>query len=183
MRVDTCAVKGVLLITPEIHRDHRGWFARTFDLEAYAGLGIGTRFVQHNQSRSWHGVIRGLHVRGGRGEAKVVRCVAGTVVDFVVDLRPTSSTFMRTARFRLDADEQQQIYLPPLVAHGYQVVSDQADVAYLHSEVYEPGADLSFAWNDPDLGLDWPVADAIVSARDAQAPRVRDVDLHEVFSL
>jgi dTDP-4-dehydrorhamnose 3,5-epimerase len=137
--------------------------------------------VQHNQSRSAKGVLRGVHVRGGAGETKLVRCASGTIIDNVVDLRPWSPTYLHSEQFVLDDVEMQHLYLPPFVAHGFQVVSDHADVCYLHSRPYEPGADLSIAWNDPDLALEWPLPDPVISARDADAPRLRDVDLAAAF--
>ena len=181
MNVDETSIDGVFLITPVVHGDDRGWFARTFDEETCAAAGIETHYVQHNQSRSVHRVLRGLHVRGGASEWKIVRCASGAIVDHVVDLRPASPTFMRTMRVELDERSQQQLVLPPGVAHGFQVVSAAADIAYLHSRAYVPGEDLAFAWNDPDLDLDWPLADPIVSDRDAAAPRIADVDLDAAF--
>jgi dTDP-4-dehydrorhamnose 3,5-epimerase len=151
------------------------------DLAWLEELGLETNFVQQNQSRSVHRVLRGIHVRGGVGEAKLVRCASGSIVDHVVDLRPWSPTYLRTERLVLDDVGMHHLYLPPFVAHGFQVTSDRADVCYHHSRSYEPGADLSFAWNDPDLALEWPVPDPIVSERDAEAPLVRDVDLSRAF--
>ncbi|WP_040491418.1 dTDP-4-dehydrorhamnose 3,5-epimerase [Ilumatobacter nonamiensis] len=181
MMVTETSIVNVHLITPVVHDDARGWFARTFDEATCAGAGIETRYVQQNQSRSTRGVLRGMHVRGGAGEWKIVRCASGRIVDQVVDLRPDSPTFMRSLRVDLDDRAQQQLVLPPHVAHGFQVVSDTADIAYLHSRAYVPGDDLAFAWNDPDLDLDWPLADPVVSERDAAAPRISEVDLATAF--
>jgi dTDP-4-dehydrorhamnose 3,5-epimerase len=176
------AIDGVHVFSSPQHADERGWFCRTLDLAWLDELGLDSRFVQQNQSRSMHRVLRGIHVRGGAGEAKLVRCASGSIVDNVIDVRPWSPTYLRTAQFVLDDIGMQHLYLPPFVAHGFQVTSPQADVCYHHSRPYEAGADLSFAWDDPDIGFTWPLADPIVSARDAEAPRLRDVDLDAVFS-
>jgi dTDP-4-dehydrorhamnose 3,5-epimerase len=175
------SIDGVHLFGSTQHRDERGWFCRTLDLAWLAELGLDTEFVQHNQSRSVRRVLRGIHVRGGAGEAKLVRCASGSIVDNVVDLRPWSPTYLRTEQFVLDDVGMHHLYLPPFVGHGFQVTSDGADVCYLHSRPYEPGADLSIAWNDPELALEWPLADPIISDRDAAAPLLRDVDLDAAF--
>lgn len=167
--IRSTSIGGVFLILPRPIADERGFFSRTLDLEWLRAAGLESTFVHHNQSRSGHGVVRGLHVRGGRGEVKLVRCAHGAIVDFVVDVRPWSPTFRHVERFRLDDVSLEQLYLPPFVAHGYQVISDQADVCYLHSRPYEPGADLAIAWNDASLALDWPIEPARPSASDNSA--------------
>lgn len=175
------SIEGVHLFSSARHGDERGWFTRTLDLAWLDGLGLDSRFVQHNQSRSVRRVLRGLHVRGGAGESKLVRCARGAVVDHVVDLRPWSPSFLRTERFVLDDEQSQHLYLPPFVAHGFQVVSEHADICYLHSRAYVPDADISIAWNDPGLALEWPILDPILSERDAAAPKLADVDLGAAF--
>jgi dTDP-4-dehydrorhamnose 3,5-epimerase len=179
--VRSTSIDGVFVLTPRPVPDDRGWFTRTLDLEWCRAAGLETTFVQHNQSRSHHGVLRGLHVRGGRGETKLVRCSRGSVVDFVVDTRPWSPTYRWVERVELDDVTHRHLYLAPFVAHGFQVVSGEADVCYLHSRPYEPGADLAVAWDDPSLGLDWPVDPPIVSDRDARAPRLAELDFDAAF--
>lgn len=179
--VRSTSIDGVYLMTPRAVPDDRGWFTRTLDLDWCRDAGLESSFVQHNQSRSHHGVLRGLHVRGGRGETKLVRCARGAVVDFVVDTRPWSPTFRRVERFDLDDVAHHHLYLAPFVAHGFQVVSDDADVCYLHSRSYEPGADLAIAWDDPTLALAWPIDPPIVSERDAGAPGLDEIDLDAAF--
>ena len=180
--VRATSIPGVVLLTPTPVADERGFFTRTLDLAWLDDAGLETRFVHHNQSRSLHGVLRGLHVRGGRGEVKLVRCARGTIVDHVVDTRPWSPTFRRVERVELDDVALQHLYLPPFVAHGFQVTSAEADVCYLHSRPYEPGADLALAWDDPSLGIAWPVQPPVVSARDAASPRLDEVDLAALFT-
>jgi dTDP-4-dehydrorhamnose 3,5-epimerase len=175
------AIDGVFAFRPAPFTDDRGWFARTLDLDWCERRGLETRFVQHNQSRSTRGVLRGLHVRAGRGETKLVRCARGRVVDHVVDARPWSPTFGRSERFVLDDEAMLHLYLPPFVAHGFQVVSEVADICYLHSRPYETGADLSVHWDDPALALDWPIRPPIVSERDAAAPPLADAGLAAAF--
>ena len=179
--VRATSIPGVMLITPTPIIDERGFFSRTLDLDWLEAAGLWTHFVHHNQSRSRRGVVRGLHVRVGGGEVKLVRCARGSIVDYAVDTRPWSSTFRRIERFVLDDVELAQLYLPPFVAHGFQVVSDEADVCYLHSRPYEPGADLALAWDDPTLGIEWPIDPPMVSARDSGSPRLEDVDLAALF--
>jgi dTDP-4-dehydrorhamnose 3,5-epimerase len=174
-------IQGVMLITPTPIVDERGFFSRTLDIGWLDALGLCTQFVHHNQSRSRRGVLRGLHVRSGAGEVKLVRCARGSIVDYAVDTRPWSPTFRRVERFVLDDVDLRQLYLPPFVAHGFQVVSAEADVCYLHSRPYEPGADLALAWDDPTLGIDWPIEPPLVSERDSGSPRLGNVDLAALF--
>jgi len=175
------AIHDVFLIVPQPIHDERGWFTRTLDLDWCRDAGLGSEFVHHNQSRSPRGVLRGLHVRAGDGETKLVRCARGAIVEHVVDTRPWSPTFRHVERIELDDVELVQLYLPPFVAHGFQVVSEIADVCYLHSRPYEPGADLSIAWNDPSLDLDWPILPPLTSARDGSAPLLEAIDFETVF--
>jgi dTDP-4-dehydrorhamnose 3,5-epimerase len=179
--VHATSIDGVFVFTPRPVRDERGFFVRTLDLDWCREAGLETDFVQHNQSRSRRAVLRGLHVRGGRGETKLVRCARGSLVDHVIDTRPWSPTFRRVARFELDDVLHHHLYLAPFIAHGFQVVSDEADVCYLHSEPYEPESDLAFAWDDPSLELDWPIEPPVLSERDANAPRLDEVDLDAAF--
>jgi dTDP-4-dehydrorhamnose 3,5-epimerase len=180
--VHPTSIPGVVVLTPTPIVDERGFFSRTLDLTWLADHGLETEFVQHNQSRSARGVLRGLHVRGGRSEVKLVRCARGTVVDHVVDTRPWSPTYRRVERFVLDDAAMAHLYLPPFVAHGYQVTSAEADICYLHSRPYEAGADLALAWDDPTLAIDWPIHPVTVSERDAGSPRLDDVDLEALFT-
>ena len=174
-------IEGVHRFVPTPVHDERGFFSRSFDVEWCRSAGLETVFVQHNQSRSGRGVLRGLHVRAGASEAKLVRCAHGAIVDFVVDVRPWSDTYRRVERFELDDATMTHLYLPPFVAHGFQVVSSTADVCYMHSRPYEPGADLAIAWDDPTLRIPWPISPPILSERDASARRLDDLDLSTLF--
>lgn len=139
--------------------------------DSWAEAGIDhRRFVQANQSRSSHRTLRGLHLRAGPGEAKVVRCARGRMFDVVVDLRPRSPEFGRWERFLLDDEDHVQVYVPPGCGHGFQVLSDICDVCYLHDRYYEPALDVAVAWDDEDLAVAWPLPDPILSERDRTAP-------------
>ena len=171
MRVSETSLPGVRRIEPEPRRDDRGFFVRVMSADLWAEAGIDhARFVQANQSRSRHRTLRGLHLRAGPGEAKTVRCARGRIFDVVVDLRPASPTFGRWERFILDDDAHVQVYIPPGCAHGFQVLSADCDVCYLHDQFYEPGLDVAVAWDDPDIAVVWPLGDPILSERDRSAP-------------
>jgi dTDP-4-dehydrorhamnose 3,5-epimerase len=176
MQISDAAIHGVKTIEPRPIPDERGYFMRVFDAETHASAGIDhTRFVQENQSRSRHRVIRGLHCRTNLTEAKLVRCAAGEIYDVVADLRPWSPTFGRWERFILDDRRHLQVFIPPGCAHGFQVLSESADVCYRVDSVYDPSLDLAVAWDDPDLAVHWPLSDPLVSARDRAAPRLKQI--------
>ena len=170
MTVEGCTIDGVFAFRPIIHHDDRGWFSRTLETADLARHGLNQTWSQHSQSRSRRGVLRGLHVRAGIGEAKMFRCARGAVFEIVVDVRPWSASFMVTEEFRVDDDSMTHLYLPRGVAHGFQAVSDFADVCYLHEAMYEPGSDIAFAWNDPRFDIAWPITPPILSNGDTDAP-------------
>ncbi|MCL3819890.1 dTDP-4-dehydrorhamnose 3,5-epimerase family protein [Aeromicrobium wangtongii] len=172
MRVETTSLHDVLLFVPEPFQDERGWFSRTFDTAIFDAAVTGVRaadFTQDSQSRSHRGVVRGMHGRGGRGEAKLVRCAHGSVLDVLVDIRPDSPTFGQQAAFELDDVRLAHLYVPPGLLHGYQVTSDAADVCYRIDRPHAPGEDIGVAFDDPDLAIAWPEPITIVSARDRAA--------------
>jgi dTDP-4-dehydrorhamnose 3,5-epimerase len=160
----------VLLFLPTPHRDDRGLFTRTFDTAIAAEYGLAPEtFVQDSQSRSVRGVLRGLHGRSGRGEAKLVRCAHGAVHDVLVDIRPDSPTFGRAAAFRLDDVDFAHLYVPPGFLHGFQALTDIADVCYRIDKPHDPTEDVAVRYDDPDLAIDWPLAVSLISDRDAAA--------------
>jgi dTDP-4-dehydrorhamnose 3,5-epimerase len=170
MQVTTAAVHGLLVFTPTPHRDERGFFSRTFDAETARAHGVDPhRFSQDSVSRSARGVIRGLHLRSGKGEAKLVRCSYGAVFDVVVDLRPDSPTFLRWESFELRDDTCRSIYIPAGCAHGFQALSEPADVAYRIDRPHDPTEDVAIAFDDPQLGIPWPLPPTLVSERDRTA--------------
>jgi dTDP-4-dehydrorhamnose 3,5-epimerase len=169
------SLSGMVVIEPEVHRDGRGFFAETYRAERLAELGIAEDWVQDNQSRSTRGVLRGMHFSVGGGQAKLVRCARGAILDVAVDLRRGSPTYGRWDAVRLDDATLRAVYLPVGFAHGFVVVSDVADVVYKCSGYYDEQLERGFVWDDPDVGIRWPDVDVEVSERDAGAPRLREI--------
>ena len=164
-------VADALLLTPTPHTDERGFFCRTFDADVVRMAGIDpAAFVQDSLSRSARGVVRGMHVRGGKGEAKLVRCSYGAIFDVIVDLRPDSPTYRNWAGFELRDEEQTSLYVPAGCAHGFQALTDPADVSYRIDRVHDPAEDVAIAFNDPELAIRWPLPVAAMSQRDLLAP-------------
>ncbi len=164
-------VPGLLTIRPHPIVDDRGWFMRAFSAREYAEAGIHqASLVQENHSRSRHGVLRGLHTRAELSEAKLVRVARGRIFDVAVDLRPASPTFLQWRSFVLDDEEHLQVRIPAGCAHGFQVLSDAADVCYKVDAPYDPALDVTIAWNDPELAIGWPLGNPVLSVRDRQAP-------------
>jgi len=166
---------GPLLLEPQVHGDERGFFVECYRANALAGLGVHDSFVQHNQSRSGRGVVRGIHFSIGVGQAKLVRCARGSILDVVVDLRRGSPTFGEWEGHDLDDRALRQLYVPIGFGHGFCVTSDVADVVYMCSSYYDVEIERGIAYDDPDVGIEWPDIELSVSARDAEAPRMADV--------
>jgi dTDP-4-dehydrorhamnose 3,5-epimerase len=168
-------ITGALLFQPTPHVDERGFFCRTVDADVLRTAGIDIpAFVQHSLSRSARGVVRGLHVRRGAGEAKLVRCSYGAIFDVVVDLRPASPTYQNWESFELRDDEQVSLYVPAGCAHGFQARTDIADVSYMIDRAHDPAEDVSIAFDDPGLAIPWPLPVTMMSARDRLAPSLAD---------
>jgi dTDP-4-dehydrorhamnose 3,5-epimerase len=163
------------LFKPAPHVDERGFFCRTFDAEVVRAAGIDpAAFAQDSISRSARGVVRGLHVRRGDGEAKLVRCSYGAIFDVVIDLRPSSPTQGNWESFELRDDEQVTLYVPAGCAHGFQALTSPADVSYRIDRPHDPTEDVSIAFDDPELAVPWPLPPAARSARDRLAPPLAD---------
>jgi dTDP-4-dehydrorhamnose 3,5-epimerase len=160
---------GVFVVEPTIHQDDRGFFLEVYHAARYAAAGIPSRFVQDNHSRSVRGTLRGLHAQRRHPQGKLVRVVHGEVFDVVVDIRVGSPTFGRWIGVSLTAANFRQCWAPPGFAHGFCVLSDWAEVEYKCTEFYDPGDEIHLLWNDPDLGIRWPVAHPTLSAKDAGA--------------
>jgi dTDP-4-dehydrorhamnose 3,5-epimerase len=174
--VRATSIPEVLVIEPVVHRDGRGFFLETWRDERYRGAGIGGVFVQDNHSRSSRGTLRGLHAQMRRPQGKLVRVIEGEIFDVAVDIRAGSPTYRRWVGERLDAELFRQLWIPPGFAHGFCVLSDRAQVEYKCTEYYDASDEIAISWRDPDLAIEWPVADPLVSSRDAAAPRLRDVE-------
>lgn len=165
------AIAGAYLFEPTPHVDERGFFCRTFDREVVRSVGIDPDgFAQDSVSRSVRGVVRGMHLRSGAGEAKLVRCSSGEIFDVVVDLRPDSPTYRNREVFELSGQTQVTVYIPAGCAHGFQALTDPADVAYRIDRPHDPAEDVSIRFDDPELAIPWPLPASLMSERDRQAP-------------
>ena len=170
MKVTPTIFEGVVVLEPMAYHDDRGFFLETYRESAAAAWGLPLSFVQHNQSRSRRGVLRGLHLQQARPQGKLVRCVQGTIWDVVVDIQQASPTFGRWFGVELSDATHRQLYVPPGYAHGFQVLSDIADVVYLCTDYYQPEDEGGVRWNDPQLDITWPDRSPLLSAKDQALP-------------
>ncbi|MBA3263401.1 MAG: dTDP-4-dehydrorhamnose 3,5-epimerase [Thermoleophilaceae bacterium] len=169
-------LEGPVLIEPAVHGDARGFFFETYRKGAFAELGVHEEFVQDNHSRSRLGVLRGMHFQPG--QAKLVRCARGAILDAIVDMRPGSPSFGRWEAFPLDDEAHHQLYVPNGFAHGFCVTSELADVVYKVSTYYDPAVESGFRFDDPRVGIEWPAGlEFEVSARDREAPLLSELNL------
>ncbi len=176
MNIQETDIPGVLIVEPQIHGDARGWFKETWQARRYAEAGIEGPFVQDNMARSRHGILRGLHLQHPHAQGKLVQVVLGEVFDVAVDVRRGSPHFGRWVGVILSADNHRQLWVPPGFAHGYVVTSSEAIFSYKCTEYYHPETDLSIRWDDPDIGIDWPVVgQPSLSDKDAEALLLKDV--------
>ena len=167
-------LQGPVLLAPAVHGDERGFFVETFRESALSELGIAQAFVQDNQSRSRKGIVRGMHFQPG--QAKLVRCARGAILDVIVDIRRGSPQFGQREGVVLDDVEHRQLYVPDGFAHGFCVLSELADVTYKVSTYYDPSAESGFAFDDPEVGIEWPdTGELLASARDREAPSLADI--------
>ena len=167
----------VKLLRPQVHGDHRGFFMETWRRQDFIDAGIDADFVQDNHSKSSRGILRGLHYQVHDPQGKLVRAVAGSIFDVAVDLRRSSPRFGQWYGVELSAENKQLLWVPPGFAHGFYVLSDTAEVCYKCTTYYQPAHDRSLAWNDPDIGVAWPLHGEVgLSDKDRQAPRLRDAD-------
>ncbi|MBA2954250.1 dTDP-4-dehydrorhamnose 3,5-epimerase [Nocardioides sp. MAH-18] len=181
MRVETAELHDVLVFRPSPHRDARGFFTRTFDAEVAAAHGLDpASFVQDSQSRSSRGTLRGLHGRARGGEAKLVRCARGAILDVIVDARPESPTFGRHQGFTLDDEQHCVLYVPRGFLHGFQVLSEVADICYRIDRPHDSTDDVSVRYDDPDLAITWPLPVDTLSPRDESAGSWREMSAGHV---
>jgi dTDP-4-dehydrorhamnose 3,5-epimerase len=173
MKVTETRLDGVLIIEPVRHVDERGFFLETFHAERYlARAGISETFVQDNHSRSSRGVLRGIHAQNPQPQGKLIRVPRGRVYDVAVDIDPASATFRQWVGVTLSDENAQQLWIPPGYGHGFLVLSDVADLEYKCTDYYAPDNEIGVVWNDPDLRIDWPITDPIVSEKDRMLPRL-----------
>lgn len=169
---------GLILIKPRIFTDARGFFIESYKKRDFAKAGIPDEFVQDNHSKSAKGVLRGFHYqRGAMAQGKLVRCISGSMLDVGVDIRPGSPTFGKWASVELSAANAHMIYLPPGFAHAFQVLSGTAELIYKCTVEYSPGDEGGIRWNDPEIGVSWPIKAPLLSDRDAAMPLLKDAKL------
>ena len=175
MKISHTKLKGCVIIEPHVFGDERGFFLETFQAVRYEQeAGIDLPFFQDNHSRSARGVIRGLHFQKTKPQGKLVRVVRGEVYDVAVDIRKGSATFGEWEGIILSEDNKKQVWVPPGFAHGFIVLSDTADFEYKCTDYYDPYDEGCILWNDPDLGIPWPVANPVLSTKDENAKRLVD---------
>jgi dTDP-4-dehydrorhamnose 3,5-epimerase len=177
MNVEKTKLDGVLVIKPETFEDTRGFFLESFNKDRYREAGINFDFVQDNHSHSTRGVLRGLHYQKTKPQGKLVRVVRGEVFDVAVDIRNGSKTFGQWEAIMLSEDNKTQFWVPPGFAHGFVVLSETADFEYKCTDYYDSSDENSLLWNDPDLDIDWPIKNPILSRKDSNALKLFDLKL------
>jgi dTDP-4-dehydrorhamnose 3,5-epimerase len=180
MRTLATELDGPLLIEPEVHGDDRGFFLESWNERRFAEAGIEARFVQDNHSRSARGVLRGIHYQLARPQGKLVRVTSGAVFDVALDLRRSSPQFGKWTGVELTAANKRMLWIPPGFGHGFLALEDGTDFLYKCTDFYSPSDERGIAWNDPAIGIDWPLADIapIVSERDSAAPTLADAEVY-----
>jgi dTDP-4-dehydrorhamnose 3,5-epimerase len=170
MKITKTPLPGVLLLEPKLHGDSRGFFLETYREDTLKDIGINERFVQDNHSRSARGILRGLHYQLTQPQGKLVRVATGAVYDVVVDVRNGSPTFGQWYGNTLDEETMRMMYIPPGFAHGFVVLSDIADFIYKCTDYYHPQSEQGILWNDPAIGIEWPITDVQLSEKDHNNP-------------
>ena len=174
MEILDLPLAGLKLIRPRVFADSRGYFVETYQQQRFANADLGQRFVQDNLSFSTRGVLRGLHYQYPTWQGKLVFAIAGEIFDVAVDIRRDSPTFGKWYGVILDDRKHEQLYIPPGFAHGFCVLSETARVMYKCTDFYAPGEEYTLVWNDPAIGIDWPVRDPVLSDKDAQGKLLKD---------
>lgn len=179
MKAIETALPGVLLLEPRVFGDTRGFFLESWNKQTFADLGLDLDFVQDNHSRSARGVLRGLHYQLHQPQGKLVRVVGGAVFDVAVDLRKASPHFGKWVGFELSAENQRMMWIPPGFGHGFLVLSETADFLYKTTALYAPQWDRGVRWNDPDIGVEWPLSgEPQLSGKDQVAPLLKDAEVY-----
>jgi len=182
MKVVSCDIPGLLVIEPKVFGDDRGFFFESWHRERYRQAGLSLDFVQDNLSFSRRGTLRGLHFQNPNAQGKLVQVLQGEVFDVALDLRRSSPTFGKWHAVNLSAERKQQFYIPPGFAHGFVVLSETALFFYKCTEAYSPKDEMTILWNDPDLGIAWPVRDPLLSPKDAQGLPLRQAPPERLFA-
>jgi len=178
MQINKTSIPDVLVFEPTVHGDHRGFFMETWRKEWFSTINPDIQFVQENHSKSIQGTLRGLHYQLKQTQGKFIRVVQGEVYDAVVDIRKSSATFGQWTGVILSADNKKSLWVPPGFAHGFYVLSDTAEITYKCTDYYAAEYERSLLWNDPDIGIDWPLLDTdlIISEKDRQASLFKDCE-------
>jgi dTDP-4-dehydrorhamnose 3,5-epimerase len=179
MQVERTKIPGLLVITPRLFQDDRGHFVEAYHDLKYREAGIPETFVQDNLSRSKKGTLRGLHFQNPQPQGKLLWVVRGEIFDAVVDLRRSSPTFGQSWWIELGDSNPKQIYVPPGLAHGFCVTSEQADVLYKCTDRYHPEGEKSLLWNDPALGIPWPITEPLLSPKDRDGKPLSECELYD----
>ena len=177
MNITKTKFSGVLVIEPQVFGDSRGFFKEIYHQPRYKECGIDLEFVQDNYSRSSKGVLRGMHFQKTKPQGKLIQCLRGEILDVVVDMDKNSSTYGEYFSIELNDENHQQLYIPPGYAHGFCVISDIADISYKCTDIYDPADEGGIAWNDPDIGIQWPVSEPVLSPKDLNHPQLKDLYL------
>ena len=175
MNVTETKLAGVLIVEPKVFGDARGFFKETFQAERYREAGIEYTFVQDNYSRSQKGVLRGLHFQITKPQGKLVSCTKGAVFDVAVDIDPNSITYGQHVGVELTEENHKQLWVPPGYAHGFCVLSEMADFQYKCTDYYDPSDEGGVIWNDPDVAIEWPIANPSLSSKDALLPTLKEL--------
>lgn len=175
MQVEQTKLDGVLLVTPQVFGDDRGFFMETYNRDKAVELGLPGEFVQDNHSKSSYGVLRGLHYQSPQWQGKLVRVVQGEIFDVAVDIRAGSATFGEWVGVYLNDENKQQLYVPEGFAHGFCVTSQTAEVIYKCTSLYQPNDEGCLLWNDPEVGIEWPVDKPVLSPKDEVGQRLADL--------
>ncbi len=180
MKVEAAGIPGLLIIEPAVHGDHRGYFMESYSRDRYAEAGLPKEFVQDNVSRSQRDILRGLHLQHPNDQGKLCFVLEGEVFDVAVDVRVGSPTFRRWEGFVLSPENKRQVYIPPGFAHGFCVVSDHALFAYKCTDFYAAKSEIGIAWDDPDIGIEWPTTSPKLSGKDLENPRLGEIPTHRL---
>jgi len=181
LEVENTNIDGVILIKPEVFIDDRGYFSETYSKKKYESLGIREEFVQDNHSKSVKNTLRGLHYQSKQTQGKLVRVISGEVLDVAVDIRTKSKTFGEFFSVVLNEENHYQLYMPPGIAHGFYVISEFADFEYKCTDYYSPQNEKGVLWSDPDLKIDWPSKKPIVSKKDSNYKRLKDISSEDLL--
>jgi dTDP-4-dehydrorhamnose 3,5-epimerase len=181
MNVITCEIPGLMVFEPKVFGDSRGFFVETYNQQRYTEAGLNAIFVQDNLSFSRQGILRGLHFQNPNPQGKLLQVLQGEVFDVAVDLRRSSPTFGRWHGLLLSAENKRQFYVPPGFAHGFQVVSEAALFSYKCTALYSPKDEAAVRWDDPDLGIAWPLTSPLLSEKDGKAPRLKELAPEKLF--